>query len=44
MFPEYGTSGRGLIILTNVDLEDAALDTMFDEVTATLCRWSTTTP
>ena len=40
---EYDTSGRGLIILTNQDLEDDALDAMFDEVTATLRRFSNTT-
>lgn len=41
---EYDTSGRGLIILTNQDLEDAALDAMFDEITAALRRWSTAAP
>ena len=39
---EYDTKGDGLIILTNQDLDDDALEAMFDEVEAELRGWSST--
>jgi CubicO group peptidase (beta-lactamase class C family) len=35
-YVEYATNGKGLIVLTNQDLEDAAIDAMFEDVEAAL--------
>ena len=39
---EYDENGDGLIILTNQDLEDDALDELFDEAIEALRAWSAT--
>ncbi len=38
-YVEYAMNGTGLIVLTNQDLEDDAIDAMFEDIEAALRRF-----